>query len=58
MMDSFRVPLNPTWFSSSNAVCTPDDGFLYVAGLSSIVYISPLDKNKRSDVVTMQCVKT
>lgn len=39
-MDNFRIPPSPTWYTP--AVCTPDNGVLYIAGNhTSIAYIPP-----------------
>lgn len=44
IMHNFRVPPSPTWYS--HAVCTPNNGFLYIAGNhTSIAYIPPIDEN-------------
>lgn len=43
-MHNFRIPPSPTWYS--HAVCTPNNGFLYIAGNhTSITYIPPIDQN-------------
>lgn len=42
--NNFRIPPSPTWYT--NAVCTPENGLLYIAGnRTSIAYIKPVNGN-------------
>lgn len=47
-MDNFRIPPSAAWYTQ--AVCTPDNGLLYITGnCSAIAYISSPENKENHD---------
>lgn len=58
-MNNFRIPPSPAWFTP--AVCTPNNGLLYIAGnCTSLAHIPSIEQRKveNSDAINVQIIQT